>query len=245
MEQKVGYTLYGDTVGILMLDMKAPLPPGNVGNAKSYNFPVRYKVLTGIPSDWWNDEEGPSDRRCGVFIEKAKELEAEGCKAITSGCGFFAIYQERVANAVNIPVFLSPLLMVPMVSRMIGKSGKVAIITANGERLSQGNYLPVVGIEKSINYVIGGMEACEEFTKVHVTQTKDTINPSVIQDYIVDLSLKMVKEDPDIRAFIFECSDLPPYAKAVARASGKPVFDFITLAKLVYTAIEPVQYLEY
>lgn len=245
MEMQGGYPFYGDSVGVLMLDMKAPLPPGNVGNAKSYNFPVRFKVLTGIPSDWWTDAEGPSDRRCEVFIEKAKELEAEGCKAITSGCGFFAIYQERVANAVNIPVFLSPLLMVPMVARMVGKDGKVAIITANGERLSEGHHLAVVGVDKSINHIIGGMESCDEFYRVHVTQTKSTINPPVIQEFIVDLSKKMIEKHPDIRAFVFECSDLPPYARAVARATGLPVFDFITLAKLVHTAIEPVEYPEY
>ena len=42
-----------------MLDMEAPLIPGNVGNAMSYEFPVRYKVMKGLPADWWCDEIGP------------------------------------------------------------------------------------------------------------------------------------------------------------------------------------------
>ena len=123
MEYSGGRPFYGDVVGVLMLDMEAPLIPGNVGNAMSYEFPVRYKVMKGLPADWWCDEIGPDETRCQMFIQAAKELEAEGCKAITSGCGFFAIYQKRVAAEVNIPVFLSPLLMVPMLSMMMEKEG--------------------------------------------------------------------------------------------------------------------------
>jgi len=40
-----------------MLDMQAPLIPGNVENANSYNFSVRFKVLNTMPSDWWCDEQ--------------------------------------------------------------------------------------------------------------------------------------------------------------------------------------------
>ena len=72
-EYEGGRPFYGDAVGVLMLDMGAPLIPGNVGNAMSYNFPVRYKVLKGVPSDWWCDEIGPDESRCQIFIEAARE----------------------------------------------------------------------------------------------------------------------------------------------------------------------------
>jgi len=62
---KGGRPFYGEAIGILMLDMKAPLIPGNVGNASTYNFPVRFKVLEGIPSDWWCDEEGTGAKKVG------------------------------------------------------------------------------------------------------------------------------------------------------------------------------------
>jgi hypothetical protein len=75
---KGGRSFYGEALGILMLDMKAPCIPGNVGNANSYDFLVRYKVLNNIPCDWWFDEEGASKKRLKIFIEKAKELEPEG-----------------------------------------------------------------------------------------------------------------------------------------------------------------------
>ena len=65
---KGGRPFYGEALGILMLDMHAPLIPGNVGNANSYNFPVRYKILDSIPSDWWCDEQGPDNKRFEIFF---------------------------------------------------------------------------------------------------------------------------------------------------------------------------------
>ncbi|MGX8702576.1 aspartate/glutamate racemase family protein [Caproiciproducens sp.] len=242
MEYKGGHPFYGDAIGILMLDMGAPLVPGNVGNAYSYNFPVRFKVLKGVPSDWWCDDIGPDDSRCRIFIDAAKELEAEGCKAITSGCGFFAIYQQRTVAEVNIPVFTSPLLMVPMLSRMIGPDKKVGIITAGGSHLSSGTFLKSVGIDASTPFVIGGMEHSPEFYNVHVTQNKNTINVQRMEEEVLQVAKDLLRKNPDIGVFLFECSDLPPYAQRVARETGLPVFDFISLAHLVYRAIAPVKY---
>ena len=170
---KGGKPFYGEALGILMVDMKAPLIPGNVGNANSYNFPVRYKVLDTIPSNWPFDKQGPDNQRFEIFIKKAKELESEGVKAITTGCGFFAIYQKRAADQLNITLFASPLLLVPLVSRMIGKNKKVGVITADGKYLIQGAFLENVGIDSSIPIAVGGLENTEEFYHVHITQKKE------------------------------------------------------------------------
>jgi hypothetical protein len=141
-----------------MLDMKAPLIPGNVGNANSYNFPVRYKVMGTIPSDWCFDKQGPDNQRFEIFIKKAKELESEGVKAITIGCGFFSIYQKKAVEQLNVPLFAFLLLLVPVVSRMIGKNKKVGIISARGKHLAKGDFLEKVGIDSSIPIVVGGLE---------------------------------------------------------------------------------------
>ncbi len=244
MEYAGGKPYYGDVLGVLMLDMEAPLIPGNVGNAMSYDFPVRFKVMKGLPSDWWCDEIGPDSSRCQIFIEAAKELEAEGCKAITSGCGFFAIYQEKVAAAVNIPVFLSPLLMVPMLSRMVGENGRVGILTAGGKHL-KGDFLKGVGIDDTVKYAVGGLDETEEFYNVHVTCNKSTIDPEKIEREVMDAAKKLIAKYPDIRCFVFECSDIPPFARTVAKETGLPVFDFISLAHLVARAVQPKQYPEF
>ena len=45
-----GHATYGQSVGIIMLDCDFPRPVGDIGNARSFPFPVRYEVLEGIPA---------------------------------------------------------------------------------------------------------------------------------------------------------------------------------------------------
>lgn len=237
---KGGRPFYGDALGVLMLDMTAPLIPGNVGNAASYDFPVRFKVID-IPSDWWCDRQGADEKRQEIFVKAAKELEAEGVRAITSGCGFFAIYQKAAAAQLRVPLFASPLLMVPMVSRMIG-GRTVGILTAGGSHLVKGSFLENVGIDPSVKIAVQGLEHTEEFYKVHVTQEKKEIDTEKFEQEVVDASLALVRKNPDVGAIVFECSDIPPHARAAAEATGLPVFDFISLAHLVHAATFPRRY---
>ena len=49
---------------------------------------------------------------------------------------------------------------------------------------------------------------------------------------------KMIRDEhPEIGAILLECSDLPPYAWAVQKASGLPVFDFISLINWVKASV--------
>ena len=40
----------GESIGILILDAAYPCVPGNVGNASTFDFPVRYKEVRELPS---------------------------------------------------------------------------------------------------------------------------------------------------------------------------------------------------
>jgi hypothetical protein len=235
-----GQNFYGNSLGILVLDVKYPAIPGNVANACSYDFPVRFKVMD-MPTDWWCDDQGPDDERYEIYLQAAKELEAEGVKAITSGCGFFAVYQKRAVKELNIPLFASPLLMVPMVSKMIGENKKVGIITAGAKNLQSGPFLEDVGITKELPVVFGGMDDSPHFQHV-IMNDNEEVDPDLFIQEIVNVTVDLQKRNPDIGAFVFECSDLPPATKAVSKATGLPVFDFISLAHLVNTAIFPKEY---
>ena len=94
------------------------LPPGCVNNASTFNFPVLYKVVEGYSSTQ-RGEGGEFYPPCllDMMIGAAKELETQGVRAITGGCGFFSHFQKGVAAAVNVPVFLSSLRQIPITMR--------------------------------------------------------------------------------------------------------------------------------
>ncbi|BCG76175.1 hypothetical protein MesoLj113a_73330 [Mesorhizobium sp. 113-1-2] len=52
-----------------------------------------------------------------VVVQAATELLREGAQLITCGCEYSIRYQEAVRDAVDVPVFLSSLLLAPSSSR--------------------------------------------------------------------------------------------------------------------------------
>lgn len=226
----------GETIGIIVLDCDYPYIPGNVANATTYNFPVRYAAVSGATSDRLIYER--DEALLAPFIEAAQKLEAEGVKAITSGCGFMALFQKEIAAAVNIPVFLSSLLQVPFIHQITNK--RVGIITANSANLGS-VHLANTGIGNGIPLAVAGMEHNKAFFAT-IFEGSGTLDDDAIREGVVDVALGLQKAHPDLGSILLECSDLPPYAHAIQAATGLPVFDFISMIKYVHTSLACAPY---
>ena len=233
---KKGQMNYGEAIGILLLDFVAPFIPGDVGNATTYNYPVRYKLVEGLTFDrLLNKDRSALD----ILIKAAKELQNEGVRAITADCGFFALFQKEVAEALDIPVFLSSLLQAPFISTTIGKGKKVGIISAVGSSLDQ-TFFDAVNINGA-DVIVRGLEDQEHFSKFGIEES-GTFDSEQIEEEVVTVAKDLIKQNPEIKAILLECSMLPPYGKAVQDATGLPVFDFITMIDHVYTAVVKKRY---
>lgn len=222
---------YGETIGILILDASYPCIPGNIGNASTFPFAVRYEKVEGASIDRLLNQQDPS--LASPFIDAALKLYNCGVRAITGACGFMALFQHEVAQSVKIPVLLSSLLQIPFIYQVTGK--KIGIITANASCL-QPKHFTSTGISSDIPLVIAGMENQPEF-KEAILKEKGSLDSAKIQSEVVDVAQEMVKQNPDIGCILLECSDLPPYAHAVQAVTGLPVFDFFTMINYVHTTL--------
>ena len=229
---------YGETIGILILDATYPCIPGNVGNATTYDFPVRYKVVKDATIERLLTQRDSSLLQ--PFIDAARELEHEGVKAITGACGFMALFQKEIQQSVSIPVFMSSLLQIPFIQQIISPQKKVAVITADSRALTP-DHFSNVGVETDIPLIIAGMENSSEFREA-ILEEKGSLDSDKIESEIVDLTGQLVQKHPDIGAFLLECSDLPPYSAAVFKETQRPVFDFITMIRYVHTTFTQTPY---
>ena len=66
---------------------------------------------------------------------------------------------------------------------------------------------------------------------------KGPLNNGMLEDDLCELATEVCEAHPEVDSILLECSDLPPYAAAIQRATGLPVFDFITLAKWVESVV--------
>lgn len=222
---------YGESIGILILDATYPCIPGNVGNASTFPFPVRYKVVKEASIERLIKKRDKT--LVQPFIDAAIELQEEGVKAITGACGFMALFQREVSDAVDVPVFLSSLLQIPFIYQI--KNQKIGIITADSKSLTPEHFISV-GVNKEIPLLIGGMEDQKEFREA-ILEEKGTLDSDLIESEVVGVAKKLITENPDIGALVLECSDLPPYAHAIQKEVNLPIFDFTTMIQYVHTAL--------
>ncbi|MGB3424921.1 MAG: aspartate/glutamate racemase family protein [Castellaniella sp.] len=223
---------YGHDIGILLLDCRTPFIPGDVGNARTYGFPVLYRTMPGVTLDRLINQADRSMEQ--VIVENARALEQSGVCAITSDCGYMMHFQEVVAASVQIPVMLSSLLQLPFVSAMLGPDQAVGLICANRQRLTE-DLLAPLRASMRCNLHITGLEHAPNFRGPILDET-DVLDSDAIEGEVVAAALDLKREHPEIEAWLLECSNLPPYAHAVQAATGKPVFDFVTMINSVQAA---------
>lgn len=230
---KGGHTVYGYDLGILMLDTQFPRMIGDVGNAQTWKFPVLYKVVRGArPSkvvlDLTFDDVAP-------FVSAAKELEAAGVKAITTSCGFLAMFQDELAQCLDVPVFTSSLLLLPLLARMFGRR-KVLVCTANSRTLTEAHLKPVCGNLDTAGYEIIGTEDQPTFTNFTV-QNWEQVDRDLCEAEILDvLSAKLAEKPREFGAILLECTNMPPYSDSIRKKFGLPVYDFVTFVNFVHSS---------
>lgn len=226
-----GQFIAGYAIGIIHLEVWYPLLPGNVVNASTYPFPVRYKLLAGGTQDRIH---GADPSIADLVIKAGWELQQEGVRAIAGACGYLGNYQKQVTAALDIPVFLSSLLQVSMIYHALKPGQRIGILCADGPSLTS-QLLANCGVDPEIPVAVLGLEDRPAFSSI--TCSKGEFNYEQIQQEVIDGACQLVDEHHDIGAILLECSDMPPFAWAVQQAVKLPVFDFITMINWIYHSV--------
>jgi len=228
-----GFNQYGFTVGVLILDTQFPRVVGDIGNAQTFPFPIRYHRVTGAAPDLV--VRRGAEGLLPAFIEGARQLEREGVGAITTSCGFLVKLQRQLAEAVRVPVFTSSLLMVPLVARMLPPGRRVGIMTVNASTLTP-EHMTGAGIGPEIPLAVIGMETEKEFTRVLLDDERE-LDVDLAREEHVRVARRFASEHPDLGAIVLECTNMPPYADDIRRETGLPVFDIVSLITMVHGAL--------
>lgn len=230
-----GQTIYGCDIGIIMLNTKFPRIVGDVGNAKTWNFPVKYEVVEKIPNDKvvLNLEYGD----ILPFVEVAQKLQSAGVKAITTSCGFLALFQNELAQNLNIPIFTSSLILLPIIRRMINARKKILVLTANSQTLTPRHFLSA-GVEiENFNLEIIGTQNKKTFTNFTVQNWTSVDVDECRKDLFEVLAECKSLQKNDVGAILLECTNMCPFSNEIREFYKIPVFDFVTMVNFVHEAV--------
>lgn len=232
---------YGMGLGIMLLDENYPAFPGDVRNPSAYPFPIQYDVVRNVEiADLvFAEDKGPC---LAPILEAAERLERVGCRAIAAECGYFAYFQREVAAHVDVPVFMSSLLQVPLIQQVVGIDQKVAIICGARKQLSE-DHLRNVGIDPNSNLVIAGATddySTPQFDSLWRADRRPPIPTASYekaeQDFVA-VCRDVVQKNPDTRALMFECTGFQPFARTVQREVNLPIFTWSTLLDYAYSVV--------
>jgi hypothetical protein len=233
MRVQGGYNLYGYSVGILMLDTQFPRIPGDMGNAATFPFPIRYHRVPGASPELVVRQG--SRELLPTFIEGARFLEREGVGAITTSCGFLAKFQPELAAAVTVPVFTSSLMLVPMVHRMLSPGKSVGVLTVDASSLRPDDFAGA-GITADMRLAIAGLETEKEFTRI-LLGNQMVLDVDAARREHIRVAQRLCAEHPEVGAIVLECTNMPPYRPDIQAATGLAVFDIVHLVQMVHTAL--------
>jgi hypothetical protein len=229
-----GKAVYGAPLGILMLEARFPRILGDMGNARTWPFPVLYRVVKGA-----SPERVVLDGARGLlpdFLAAAEDLVSLGAEAITTNCGFLSLFQREVAGHVGVPVATSSLMQVPWVQATLPPGKRVGLLTVCGSTLTPA-HLEGAGVPADVPVV--GTENGREFFRVLIKAEKDDMDLHLAEKDILDAGRDLVGRHPEVGAVVLECTNMPPYAAALQAALGLPIYDIYSMISWFQLGLRP------
>lgn len=228
-----GKTVFGASVGILMLETRFPRVVGDMGNALTWPFPVQYRVVRGATPDLVvrNDATALTE----LFISAAKDLVASGADGITTNCGFLALIQAQLSSAVGVPVAASSLMQVPWIQSMLPPGKRVGILTISKDTLTPA-HLTAAAIDPDTP--IGGTDPNSEFSSGILDDRAELDFDQCAQDNL-NAATQLMQNHENIGAIVLECTNMVPYASMIRKATGVPVYSIYSFVTWFHAGLMP------
>jgi hypothetical protein len=231
-----GKTLYGASVGILMLETRFPRIPGDMGNAETWPFPVLYKVVPGASPRRVVCEK--AEGLLDGFLAAAAELVRLGADGITTTCGFLSLYQREIAANVGVPVATSSLMQIPFIERVLPPGNRVGILTVSAANLTV-EHLSAAGADPATPVV--GTDGGSEFSRVMIND-EERLDVAAAERDILAAGDRLVASHDGIGAVLLECTNMVPYARALSQRLRLPVFSIYTFVTWFQSGLIPREF---
>ena len=228
-----GKAIYGARLGILMLEARFPRIPGDMGNARTWPFPVLYRVVRDA-----SPERVVRRRAEGLlpsFLDAAEELVRHGADGITTNCGFLSLFQAEIAARVKVPVATSSLMQVPMLQALLPPGQRVGVVTVDAGSLTA-DHLRAAGAPTDTPVI--GTEGGREFTRV-LLGNEERLDVDAAEQDLLSAGRALVAKHPEVGAVVLECTNMAPYAAALRDALGLPVHDIVGFITWFHAGLEP------
>jgi hypothetical protein len=205
--------------GVLMLDTQFPRWQGDIGCPDGWPVELRYQKVKGMfPKEIVRSSETLQKHDVlPFFVRAAEDLISQGVGGITTSCGFLILLQNELQSRLPVPVITSSLLLLP---KLLADNATVGVLTMDEHALGDAHFLAAGVLQKDLSRLrIQGVAPSEEFASA-IMQNRLHMNFDAAQRSVVSAAVSMQKKSPELHHVVLECTNMPPYAKAIEAATG-------------------------
>lgn len=215
----------GRPVGVLALKKKGLRLPGDPARADCWGkMPILYHLMDAPPLELLQHYDNTIAKK---VKRSCVDLLLSGACAIVGACGLLAMYHRDAVSSVNIPVYISPLLLVNTARLVIGEK-KVGVLTGHSDVL---NKVHLENLSIPPDWVI--IQGLQEYPSISswILEGSNCLEIRQIGKDLIHAANNL--KEKGAGAIILECTNLSYYTKKISTEVGLPVFG---AHHLMYTA---------
>ncbi|OCF32494.1 hypothetical protein I316_05922 [Kwoniella heveanensis BCC8398] len=230
-------------LGVLQLKTSFPRPPGDVGNVASWgDIPVVIRVVEEATGDLVVGNTWGQDL-VDAFVREGKKLvEEEGVVAFVTTCGFLATMHPFLVNRLPY-IGTTPLLQVTWLQQSFfpGEDCKdsVGVITFKKSALTVKHLTSVNAHPETPVYGLPEDTDPEKGIFKAVLESRIPYDYDGMEKEVVNAALELTRNHPKVKAIVLECTNIPPFAHSIEKATGLRVYDVLTLGRWLYQGATP------
>lgn len=223
-------------IGILMLETQFPRPLGDIGNAGTWDFPVHMHAVSGASATKvvLDDPRGLFD----AFVAAGRSLIDQGCRGLTTSCGFLSLMQDDLKHALGVPFASSPLMQLPMVEALLPPGQQAAVLTISKDTLSPA-HLTAAGARADT--LVDGPPRDGSFASTIFTDSPQ-MDVAACRQEMIAAGQAMIAANPTIGAIVLECTNMAPFAADVAQATERPVYSVVSFLNWFQAGLAPPRF---
>jgi hypothetical protein len=205
--------------GVLMLDTQFPRWMGDIGCPDGWPVELLYQKVNGMfPKEIVRSSETLQKHDVlPFFVQPAEGLISQGVGGITTSCGFLILLQNELQSRLPVPVITSSLLLLP---QLLADNATVGVLTMDEHALGDAHFLAAGVLHKDLPRLrIQGVSREEEFASA-IMENRLHMNFDTAQRSVVSAAVSLQKKSPELRHVVLECTNMPPYVKAIEAATG-------------------------
>ncbi len=207
-------------LGVVQLNTRFPRLPGDIGNPQSFPFPVVYRRVDAATVAAVVRDGAVAEEAARALVAAAQALaEDDGVSLIATSCGFLGALQTRLERAVPVPVIASAFALLPFLRQVYGETATIGVLTFDAQRLGAAHF----GHWSDTGTLVEGIEGGE----LHRVIAADLpeLNREAAEAEVCAAGKRLLVRGPEVAAILLECTNLSPYRQALAKATGRPVYD--------------------